>query len=90
MNAPQAIDGLRDLHLPMEPGWWPPAPGWWVIAVLMLLVLVAVLTPLAAVRSRAGARVVTAAAAADFTTTFSHTQFFLFHSFHMLTFTKTP
>lgn len=30
---------LRDIHLPAEPGWWPPAPGWWVLAALLLLVL---------------------------------------------------
>lgn len=22
---------LRDLHLPAEIGWWPPAPGWWAL-----------------------------------------------------------
>lgn len=30
---------LRDIHLPAEPGWWPPAPGWWVLALLLLLAL---------------------------------------------------
>jgi hypothetical protein len=29
---------LRDIHLPAEPSWWPPAPGWWLLAVLVLLV----------------------------------------------------
>lgn len=32
---------LRDIHLPAEPGWWPPAPGWWVLALLLLAALVA-------------------------------------------------
>ncbi|HEY0199452.1 MAG TPA: DUF4381 domain-containing protein [Rhodanobacter sp.] len=32
---------LRDIHLPAEPSWWPPAPGWWALAVLLLLVLLA-------------------------------------------------
>ena len=31
---------LRDIHLPAEPGWWPPAPGWWLLAVLVLVALV--------------------------------------------------
>ena len=30
---------LRDIHLPAEPGWWPPAPGWWLLAALLLLAL---------------------------------------------------
>ena len=31
---------LRDIHLPAEPSWWPPAPGWWLLAVIVLAVLV--------------------------------------------------
>ncbi len=30
---------LRDIHLPAEPGWWPPAPGWWLLGVLLLAVV---------------------------------------------------
>jgi Domain of unknown function (DUF4381) len=30
---------LRDIHLPAEPGWWPPAPGWWLLALLVLALL---------------------------------------------------
>ncbi len=30
------LSQLRDIHMPVEPGWWPPAPGWWVLAILVL------------------------------------------------------
>ena len=31
MSAGASLE-LRDIHLPIEPGWWPPAPGWWLLA----------------------------------------------------------
>lgn len=37
-NAPELP--LRDIHLPMEPSWWPPAPGWWLLAVIVLALFV--------------------------------------------------
>lgn len=41
-NLPQNLPAgpeLRDLHLPGEPHWFPPAPGWWLLAVLLLVAL---------------------------------------------------
>ncbi|HET9483332.1 MAG TPA: DUF4381 domain-containing protein, partial [Xanthomonadales bacterium] len=42
MNAPVPATEpqLRDIHLPAEPSWWPPAPGWWLLAILVIAALV--------------------------------------------------
>jgi hypothetical protein len=42
MNPQQAQDPLaqlRDIHLPNDVGWWPPAPGWWLLALFLLAAL---------------------------------------------------
>lgn len=30
------LQQLRDVHLPADPNWWPPAPGWWLLAAVVL------------------------------------------------------
>ena len=25
------LSGLRDIHIPVAPSWWPPAVGWWIV-----------------------------------------------------------
>lgn len=34
------LQQLRDIQLPPEPSWWPPAWGWWVVALGCLLLLI--------------------------------------------------
>ncbi len=36
---PDPLAGLKDIHLPPQPGWWPPAPGWWLLLILILVIL---------------------------------------------------
>ena len=33
------MNGLRDIHEPLPPGWWPPAPGWWLVTLVVVVVL---------------------------------------------------
>jgi len=41
--TPMTALPLRDIKLPIEPGFWPLAPGWWLV-LLVLLTLLALLT----------------------------------------------
>ena len=34
------LQQLRDIHLPADPSWWPPAPGWWLLALMIFGVLI--------------------------------------------------
>ncbi len=39
--AADPLAGLKPIHLPADPSWWPPAPGWWMLAALLLAMVVA-------------------------------------------------
>jgi len=43
MDSNIDLSGLRDIHLPIEPPWWPPALGWWLVAAGILLGIVLLL-----------------------------------------------
>jgi len=43
MTEQELLAQLRDVHLPEQPGWWPPAIGWWVLALVLTTLLAAAL-----------------------------------------------
>lgn len=48
---------LNDIHLPGDPGLWPPAPGWWIVGLLgILLVCIAARAIVARSRAKRPAR----------------------------------
>ncbi len=42
MNPTQQnpLAGLKDIHLPPQPSWRPPAPGWWLVTILLLAAII--------------------------------------------------
>ena len=39
MPADKTLAKLKDIHLPPEISFWPPAPGWWILALLIVLII---------------------------------------------------
>ncbi len=44
---------LKDIHIPVDPHWWPPAPGWWLLAVLLFGFVFYLFSLVASIRCRA-------------------------------------
>lgn len=36
------LSGLHDVHLPVQPSWWPPAEGWWYLSGAIIVILTVV------------------------------------------------
>ena len=37
------LSGLKEIHLPIEPSWWPPALGWWLVlmgSIIFIMLLI--------------------------------------------------
>jgi hypothetical protein len=43
MMEQDPLSQLRDIHIPVPGGLWPPAPGWWIL-LLILIALIALVT----------------------------------------------
>jgi len=33
------LSGLKDIHIPVEPSWWPPALGWWLLLIWGIIII---------------------------------------------------
>lgn len=40
MDNDDPLSQLADIHVPREPGLWPPAPGWWLLGMVLLGLLI--------------------------------------------------
>ncbi|KTC70248.1 hypothetical protein Lbir_1831 [Legionella birminghamensis] len=40
MTEPNALNNLRDIHLPEAIGWWPLAPGWYLLILVILCIFI--------------------------------------------------
>jgi len=38
-----SLDRMRDIVVPPDVSWWPPAPGWWCVGLLLLTAIAAIL-----------------------------------------------
>ena len=36
MSVENTLVSLKDIHLPPDVSFWPPAPGWWIMSVLFI------------------------------------------------------
>ncbi|GJL83425.1 MAG: hypothetical protein DHS20C01_30590 [marine bacterium B5-7] len=39
MDGTDPLATLRDIHLPDDPSWWPPAIGWWALVIVLIAVV---------------------------------------------------